>query len=261
MKIESESRYLWTLFVEILKLPVTFVLIFFGKRKFGDLFRPFVYSAKFAVAPKCTTLLIILNVLVFVIGLFVDLSVFVHVPSDIFSSRIFTLFTAGFLHADFSHLFANMAGIFIVGRIVEMKLGAFKTFFLYIFSLLISMLFSSLIHLWIIQDNTAGIGSSGALMGLVSVAILLDPFYITYKFFVPLPIMAIGWLAVFADISGIINPVEDGIGHFAHLGGFLSIAVIMFFLSSHDRAKLKKGLIMNFSTLLAGIIAYFVLNK
>lgn len=84
-------------------------------------------------------------------------------------------------------------------------------------------------------------------MGLVSTAILINPFYLTYFFipFVPIPIMIVGWLTIWADIMGILNPSFDGIGHFAHLGGFLAITIIMFFLTKIDRKKLIKGFLIN----------------
>lgn len=74
-------------------------------------------------------------------------------------------------------------------------------------------------------------------MGLISTAILLDPFYFTYELIIPLPIMIVGWLAIFADILGILNPVESGIGHLAHIGGFISIALLMYFLVKKKRIK------------------------
>ena len=72
--------------------------------------------------------------------------------------------------------------------------------------------------------------------------------------------MFVGWLAIFGDISGILNPMEDGIGHFAHLGGFLSIVLLMFFIGIDDKAKLKSGLIINLVSLVLGIIIYFLLS-
>ncbi|MBW2984900.1 hypothetical protein KY361_07295, partial [Candidatus Woesearchaeota archaeon] len=85
-------------------------------------------------------------------------------------------------------------------------------------------------------------------------------FYFTYELLIPLPVMVVGWLAIYADIIGILNPVEDGIGHLAHIGGFISIALIMFLLGIEERSKLKKGLIINIASLvIAVLIFYFVI--
>ena len=165
--------------------------------------------------------------------------------------------TAGFLHADPIHLLVNMLGIFIFGRVVERKLGPIKTGLIYFGALIISSLFSSLINLFILKNNVPGIGASGALMGLVAAAILLDPFYITYELIIPLPVMVVGWIAIYADLTGIINRVQDNIGHFAHLGGFISIALLMFLLGVDDRRKLAKGLLINLVSLGIGLIIYF----
>ena len=143
--------------------------------------------------------------------------------------NFFPLITAGFLHANLLHISGNMLALFIFGRVVERKLGSGKTLLVYFGALILSGVFTSIIHFLILGDNTPGLGASGAIMGLISTAILLEPWYLTYELLFPLPIMVVGWLAIFADISGILNPVEDGIGHFAHLGGFISISLLMWF--------------------------------
>lgn len=181
----------------------------------------------------------------------------VHYPSNLFSVKAYTLITSGFLHANLMHLLGNMLGIFIFGRVLERKLGAGKTALIYFGALIISGVFSSLIHLFLMGDNTGGIGASGALMGLVATAILIDPFYITYELLLPLPVMVVGWITIYADITGILNPVEDGIGHFAHIGGFLSIAIVMFLLGVEERKKLVKGFMINIISLIVVAISYY----
>ena len=59
-------------------------------------------------------------------------------PSDLLTFRFHTLITSGFLHADIFHLLGNMLGIFIFGRVMERKLGFFKTFLIYFGALIIS---------------------------------------------------------------------------------------------------------------------------
>ena len=112
----------------------------------------------------------------------------------------------------------------------------------------------------VLNNNIGGIGASEALMGLVATAILLSPFYITYMSIIPLPVMVVGWLFIWADVTGIINPTADGIGHFAHLGGFISIAVIMFLLNSEAKSKLKRGFLINIISLIIGVLLYFFLG-
>ena len=261
--IKSESKFIWMLILHILLTPVTLLLILFKRKEFKDLFRPFYDVIEYIFEPKFTMSIIILNILIFIGSFFLSNQTFtslINYPSDIFSLRFYSLITSGFLHANLAHLIGNLVGIFIFGRVVERKLGLFKTFLVYFGALIISGLFSSLIHLFIIGDNTGGLGASGALMGLVATAILIDPFYITYELIIPLPIMLSGWIAIYADISGIINPTEDGIGHFAHIGGFISIGLLMFFMAVEEKAKLKKGLIINLISIGLACVIYFLMN-
>ncbi|MFH1591634.1 MAG: rhomboid family intramembrane serine protease [archaeon] len=262
--IRSETKLMWELLKGVIGAPFILILMLFKKKSFSDLFAPFGVVFRFLAEPKFTFTIVLLNILAFIASLFISKETFMSLalhPQDIISFNPLPLVTSGFLHAGIGHLLANMLGIIIFGRIVEREVGALKTGFIYIGALLISGIFSSLIHLLILKDNTPGVGASGALMGLVAAAMLLDPFYFTYELVIPLPIMVVGWLTILADILGILNPLEDGIGHIAHLGGFLSIAVIGFLVGLEDRKKLWQGFLINMVSLVAILAIYFlVLN-
>ena len=141
-----------------------------------------------------------------------------------------------------------MLGIFVFGRIVEHKIGPFKTLFIYFFAGIISALFTSVLYFFL-GNNTGSLGASGALMGLVSAAILLSPFYLSYQLIFPLPVMVLGWMTLYADVLGLISPVRDNIGHLAHLFGFFSIALGYYFLGEHQRHELHIGFIVNIVSL------------
>jgi membrane associated rhomboid family serine protease len=263
--IDSETKFLLKFIWHILLTPITLILVILKKKEPKSLFQPFHDLLKFLLEPKFTISIIIINIICFFASLiFFNEQFFlslINYPNDLLNFRFHTLITSGFLHADLSHLLWNMLGIFIFGRVVEKKLGSYKTGFIYFGSLLLSGLFSSLIYLFLVGKNIGGLGASGALMGLIATAILLDPFYITYESIIPLPIMILGWFAIYADIIGILNPTADGIGHLAHIGGFISITLLMFFLGIEQRSKLKKGLIINIISLITGIILYFIILR
>ncbi len=69
--------------------------------------------------------------------------------------------------------------------------------------------------------------------------------------------MIVGWLTIYLDIIGVLNPAEDGIGHFAHLGGFLSIAVIAYFMGVDDKEQIKKGFWINVGSLAVIAAGYY----
>jgi len=200
---------------------------------------------------SCTLLIIAANVAVFfylrsgadaarlVPGLILS-------PHNLFvKGRVATILTSGFLHGDGGHLFFNCLGIFIFGSIVERKFGAAKTLFIYLGALVLSMSFSLIIYTFFLHKNVAIIGASGALMGLISCAMLADPFAVTYEVLLPIPVMIKGWMFFYADIRGFLGGESDGVSHLAHMLGFLSVAVIIYFMRGEDRRTLLKGLVIN----------------
>ena len=260
-EIDSESKFVWKIILRILMLPITFIMVLFGKKEFKELLEPlrlffvFIFEAKFVI------LLIFLNVAIFIWSAFwsdATINLLVSYPKDLLSLKAYTLITSGFLHANVTHLLGNMLALFIFGRVVERKLGIGKTVLIYFGALIISGIFSSGIDL-LLGNNIPGLGASGAIMGLVAAATLLDPFYFTYELIMPLPIMFVGWLTIYADIIGIINPTADGIGHFAHLGGFLSVTILLFFLTTEDKNTLKKGFYINIFSLIFFVGIYYLL--
>lgn len=199
----------------------------------------------------CTILIVLANVAVFfylkssegaaslVPGLILS-------PNNIFvKGRVATILTSGFLHGNGAHLFFNCLGIFIFGSIVERKFGAVKTLFIYLGALVLSMSFSLIIYTFFLHKNVAIIGASGALMGLISCAMLADPFAVTYEVLLPIPVMIKGWMFFYADIRGFLGGESDGVSHLAHMLGFLSVGVIIYFMRGEDRRTLLKGLAIN----------------
>ena len=261
--IRTETELVWNLIWQVLLFPWNFIMVLLGRKEHAELLNPLKSIIKFIFEPKLTITLIGVNIAVYVWSFFMSKAVFdnlVDYPANLLQFKFHTLITAGFLHASPSHIIGNMIGLFIFGRVVEKKLGMFKSMIVYFGALIISGVFSSLIHLFVLKDNIGGIGASGALMGLIATAILLAPFHITYELIVPMPIMLVGWLTIYADIVGILNPVEDGIGHFAHIGGFISIALIAFIFGIEDRKKLKLGLLINIFSLILICGFYFLMQ-
>ncbi len=194
---------------------------------------------------------------------------FCHVPEETLNSlllnshnffiqkNIVSLLTTGFVHEDVWHLVFNLIGIFVFGTIIENRLGGFKMFLVFFGALILSMFLSVVIYALFLGQNVTIVGSSGALMGLLSCAMLIAPFEITYEMLLPLPVMLKGWLFIYADMRGFLGGETDGISHLAHLLGFLSIALICYFFSKKDRTLVKKGLLIN----LFSFFLFVVINR
>lgn len=108
---------------------------------------------------------------------------------------------------------------------------------------------------------SGGFGASGAIAGLASAAMLISPLSITWLAMgIPLPVMVVSWLFLITDLSGVLNPTPgDNIGHFAHLGGFFSITVILWLLGKEHKEKMLKGFLINVGTLAVLAAVWFFL--
>ena len=128
------------------------------------------------------------------------------------------LFSSGFLHADNAHLFFNMFTLYFFADVVISLLSVTKFLIIYFGSLLMGSLLSLYFHKN--EYYYSAVGASGAVMGIIYSAILLQPGMSLYIFFIPIPIPAyifgIGYLLY--SIYGMKNRVGN-IGHDAHFGG------------------------------------------
>ena len=131
------------------------------------------------------------------------------------------LFSSGFLHVDFSHLLFNMLTLYFFADSVIFQLGILKFIIIYFGSLILSSLFAYVYH----KNNLyySAVGASGAVMGVLYSAILLDPSMSLMFFFIPIPIpgyiFGVGYLLY--SIYGMKKGVGN-IGHSAHIGGAIS---------------------------------------
>lgn len=128
------------------------------------------------------------------------------------------MISSGFLHADMGHLFFNMFTLYMFAPVVINYFGSASFFMIYVASLVFGSLLTLLMHK---NDYSyRAIGASGAVMGVLYAAILIDPSMNLYLFFVPIPIPAylfgIGYLLY--SIYG-MKAKNDNIGHTAHFGG------------------------------------------
>jgi len=166
------------------------------------------------------------------------------------------LFSSGFLHVDMPHLFLNMFTLYFFASVVIDYLGAFGFTAVYLGSLLLGNLLSLYFHKN--EYHYSAVGASGAVMGILYSAILLQPDMSLYMFFIPIPIPAyifgIGYLLY--SIYGMKNRIGN-IGHDAHFGGAVGGYVITLILASW---LFTEHLLMVF-LLAVPILVLFVLRK
>lgn len=163
----------------------------------------------------------------------------------------FRMFSSGFLHADMQHLLFNMLTLYFFADRVIYDLGEVNFLIVYIGSLALGSLLSYYFHQN--EYQYSAVGASGAVMGVLYSAILIDPM-MQINFFIPGFVFGIGYLLY--SIYGMKNRVGN-IGHDAHFGGAVGGYVITLILkpSLFETDLLMVGL------LAIPIVVLFVMHK
>lgn len=98
---------------------------------------------------------------------------FGFVPAKI---EVLDLFTYSFIHADLFHLITNLALLVVIGLALEDAIGKFYFSFIYFASSMTAILFDILGRFILnISFNAPFIGGSGAIFGLLAIAVLFKP--------------------------------------------------------------------------------------
>lgn len=181
--------------------------------------KPFSYSFR-----NATIGLIVANVVVFLIsGLFFPATMpFLELSVDgvVGYHFIWQLVSYMFCHGSLSHIFFNMLGLYIFGINVERRVGT-REFLLFYFVVGILSGFFSLGLYWALGINTALLGASGALFGVMLAFAVFYPDAEVYVFgILPMraPIMVLGYTAI--EIFSQFFSFQSGVAHLTHLAGF-----------------------------------------
>ena len=148
-----------------------------------------------------------------------------HAPSVIYNRELHRLFTYGFLHANWGHLFVNMFVLYMFGRHVEWAYfhffgakGHFLFLFLYLSAIIISTLYDLKKHRN--NDNYQAVGASGAVSAVLFAYIFLYPTEKIYFMFIPIGIPAILFGVLYLIYSSYMSKKNvDNVGHDAHFWG------------------------------------------
>lgn len=139
------------------------------------------------------------------------------------------LLSYGFLHGDFNHLFFNMFAVLMFGRPLERLWGG-RRFVVYY---LVCIVGAAGIQL-VVQLFEGGIyptiGASGAVFGLLLAYGVMWPNNKIMLIFLPVPIPAKWFVLIYGALEllfGVTNTLP-GIAHFAHLGGMVFGALLLY---------------------------------
>lgn len=176
--------------------------------------------------PPGTQLLILANVTIFLVERLTGTPLYLWFALYPFGTDFFgvwQVFTYGFLHADFGHLFFNMFAVFMFGSQLEMLFG--QRWYLSYF--LVCIFSAALLHLIVAAVTNAPpvptLGASGGVFGLLLAYGMYFPRRKIMLLFFPVPMPAwlfvagYGLIELFLGVTG----AATGVAHFAHLGGMV----------------------------------------
>jgi membrane associated rhomboid family serine protease len=143
-----------------------------------------------------------------------------------------TLLTYMFFHADAFHLIGNMLFLWVFGDNVEDAMGHARFLIFY----LLCGVFAGLFHAWIVPDSDMPlIGASGAVAGVIAAYLMLHPrvsvWVLAFKI-IPLRITAglVLGIWVITQIIMVAMPDLGPVAWWAHIGGLIAGAVLIFFM-------------------------------
>ncbi len=188
--------------------------------------------------------LLILNGLFFVATQYVfpDLAsaLAVYYPSSAYF-RPWQIVTHMFMHANFNHLLFNMFALYMFGSALEAYLGAKRFLIFYLLSGIGALVLYMLVLHFEISSltgfqyarfvNTPMLGASGAVFGLLAGYGMVFPNNRIMLLIPPIPMKAKYFVMIYAGIELAfgVSRINDGVAHFAHLGGAIVGALIILY--------------------------------
>ena len=210
--------------------------------------------------PFVTIILIVVNILIYALTslnnycLVIDKQYLVDFAVTHNTLSLWRLTTAMFLHANIEHILGNMLFLWIFGAAVEGRLRPLKYLVVYFVAGWTGGLLSDLL-LGAVAPDIPSLGASGAIMGIAGAYLYMFPFSrIRLLYIVPLGYFSrIGlaeWQAIWVVLIfigmdvlfGILLHSADGVGHFAHIGGFGTGLLAVFLMRARrDSAEISEA--------------------
>jgi membrane associated rhomboid family serine protease len=174
---------------------------------------------------NATLYLIAANVLIFALGYVWPMLTYILAlnPQAVMAGWVWQVFTYMFAHANLTHLFVNMLGLFFFGRPVERTLGSSEFLLYYLLSGLFAGIASFAIYALSGAWNTMLLGASGAIFALLLAFAVLYPRAMVYLYgIIPIraPVMVIGYTAI--EILSSFLGTASSVAHLTHLAGFVA---------------------------------------
>lgn len=160
------------------------------------------------------------------------------------------LLTAGFLHVSFTHILFNMVVMYFIGRLLEMTLGSWRYFSLFI----LAVIFGNLLGYGIGNMHIVSAGASGGIYGLFG-AILVLGTLANWRGYWGQQAKTIGLLMVLSLVTAIFS---SGIDLMAHIGGAIAGVLVTPLLVNTNavRQRFRNATLLRY----AGLGLYLLLS-
>jgi membrane associated rhomboid family serine protease len=155
-----------------------------------------------------------------------------------------TLFTSMFMHAGWLHILGNMIYLWVFGDNVENSMGHLRYL---VFYLVCGLGANALEIATNVNGYAPGLGASGAIAGVLAAYLMLYPSS-RVRTLIPIAIIFIpvrlpAWvligfwfaLQVFDGIVSLSNTAAGGVAYWAHVGGFITGAILIWVFRQPDR--------------------------
>ncbi|ADK79454.1 rhomboid family intramembrane serine protease [Sediminispirochaeta smaragdinae] len=131
-------------------------------------------------------------------------------------------FTYMFTHANISHIFFNMLGLFFFGTQVERRIGSSEFLLFYLLTGFLAGLFSFIVYTLTGMYGAVLLGASGAIFAVLLAFAVYFPYaniYIMGIIPVKAPLLVIGYTAI--ELFSQLLSINSGVAHLTHLAGFV----------------------------------------
>ena len=143
--------------------------------------------------------------------------------NNLLAGRVWTLFTALFLHASPAHLFGNMLFLFVFGNTLEKMIGRDYHLMVFFVGGFTSFLLPPALGIY--APDTGMLGASAAIFTLAACVMLMNPLKFSFLFMAPQGLVAIFYFAY--NLIIVTTPdlarglgYDPSIAYIAHIIGF-----------------------------------------
>jgi membrane associated rhomboid family serine protease len=150
----------------------------------------------------------------------------------------YQVITYAFLHGSLAHILLNMFAIYMFGRVLEELWGA-RRFLVFYFASVLAAGITQLIVTALSDGGSPTLGASGGVFGVLLAFAMYFPRQRIILLFPPIPMPAWVFVSLYAVAELVMGVAgtQQGVAHFAHLGGMLGGALVIAYWRATGQAR------------------------